>query len=131
MTAPLKKDNPSLITNLMKTVKENKDLKNSIIQCLNIHEQDSNGFYALYWAISHHNLTNVKVLLAHGCTLKVTESENALFYAIACDNLEALKFFIEKGIDKTITKTGLTDKKYTLMQYAQKLNRKAIIAYLN
>lgn len=131
MTAPLSNITEALVTDFIQTVQLNKNIDNRFIQSANIQEQDSDGFYALYWAISHHNIHNVKLLIAHGSTLKVTESKNALFYAIDCDNLDALKYFIEKGIDKNITRTSITGQCHTLLQYAQKLKRKVIIEYLN
>ncbi len=137
MTAPLRRTQiretkaiPSPLTGLIETVRINNNLEASFMYYTNINQKDSHGFTALYWAVSHHNMHNVELLMYFGATLEVTTETNALFYAIECDNLEALKYFIEKGIDKNITRTSSTGKTYTLLAHAQRLKRKVISEYL-
>lgn len=135
MTAPIKKrivqfNQPKTLTNLMRAVQLNEPLNPKIMYDSDVNQKDHFGFTALYWAISHNNLTNALILLDFGATLEVSSSQNALFYAIACDNLEIIKYFIEKGIDANITCTTPQGDHYTLVEYAKKLKRKAIIEYL-
>ena len=135
MTAPLTKkieqiNESSTLTDIMKTVQSNEPLNIKNMCGSDVNQKDHFGFTALYWAISHNNFKNVLMLLDFGATLEVSTSQNALFYAISCDNLEVLKYFIEKGIDTTITCTTQQGDSYTLLEYAKKLKRKAIVEYL-
>ena len=130
MTAPLALRNITRqeilpLTNFIQTVQLNHPLDRKLMRWANVHEYDKQGFTALYWAIYHHNCDNMHILLEYGATLKVSQSSNALFYAIDCDNLEVIKYFITQGIDKDITQDGLT-----LAQYAFKLGRISIFKYL-
>ena len=137
MTAPLtyskaQKTNvtPSPLAGFIDTVQMNQNLEASFMRYTDVNQKDSHGFTALYWAVSHHNMHNVELLMYFGATLEVSHNTNALFYAVECDNLEALKYFIEKGIDKNITRTSSTGKTYTLLAHAQRLKREAISEYL-
>lgn len=136
MTAPLtksifQKQETKICIDFLQALQRNHTLEKHLMIWANVNQKDLFGFTPLYWAITHHNMHNVKLLLAYGATLEVTSTMNALFYAIDCDNLEALKYFIERGIDKNITRTSDTGKQYTLVEYAQRLKRKVIIEYLN
>ncbi len=97
-----------LMTNFMQTVQCNMDLQPSMMGGVNVNQRDVFGFSALYWAIFHGNMHNVKVLLACGCTLEVSASMSAPFCAVFYGQLEVLHFFIERGIDTDITHNGLT-----------------------
>ena len=137
MTAPLyhatiqKIPKPSLpLVGFMQTVQLNRNLDPSFMRYTDVNQKDANGFTALYWAVLHHNMHNVKILMYFGATLEVRENTNALFYAIECDNYEAVKYFVEKGIDKNITINFGKNKTYTLLEYAEKLHRKVIAEYL-
>lgn len=135
MTAPLRKrfirkQTTQICSDFMQTVQHNYALEKHLMRWANINQKDTFGFTALYWAISHHNMYNLKLLIDNGATLEVTSSTNALFYAIDCDNLEALKYFLEKGIDKNSTRTSRTGKSFTLLEHAERLKRKVIVAYL-
>lgn len=136
MTAPLtksifQKQESKICIEFLQAVQRNHTLENDLMRWANVNKKDQFGFTPLYWAITHHNMYNVKLLLAYGATLEVTCTMNAVFYAIDCDNLEALKYFIERGIDKNITRTNDTGKEYTLAEYAKGLKRKVILEYLN
>lgn len=131
MTAPLNYSSSyineqSLITDFMQTVQLNYDLDKNLIRLADVHQRDASGFNALYWAISHNNIHNVKLLLAYGSTMEVSPTINAPFCAIACDRIEMLRFFIEKGIDINIKRRGKT-----LLEFAKSLRRLEIVAYLN
>ena len=130
MTAPL---NPiqhiakeqDLITDFMQTVQLDYALDRSLMRWADVHQKDMSGYTALYWAIYHNNMYNLKLLLDHGSTLEVSATLNALFCAVASDNVEALAYFIDKGIDIDIKKNGRT-----LLEYATGLKRTEIIEYL-
>ncbi len=131
MTAPLKLrskyiNENNLITDFMQTVQLNYNLDKTIILLADVHQRDESGFTALYWAISHNNMHNVKLLLACGATMDVSHTLNAPFCAIACDRMEMLRFFIDKGIDINIQRRGKT-----LLEFAKGLRRLKIIAYLH
>lgn len=113
------------ITDFMQTVQLNYELDEMLIRLADIHQRDGSGFTALYWAISHNNIYNVKLLLAYGATLDVSPALNAAFCAIACDRIDMLAFFINKGIDADIKSRGKT-----LLEFAQGLRRSEIVAYL-
>jgi len=135
MTAPLRKNTLPYYTNeplaeFMQTVQLNYNLQQTFMPWADVHQKDILGFTALYWAISHHNMHNLTLLMQHGSTLEVSAEKNALFYAIDCDALDALKYFIDKGIDKTISYTNPEGKSYTLLEHAKALKRKEIVEYL-
>lgn len=135
MTAPLsmkeKKEKKELLNKtFMKDIQGDVMLKKHHLPWINVNQEDNFGFTALYWAISHGNMHNLKLLIEHGATLQVTTTMNALFYAIDCDNLEVLKYFIERGIDKNMTRTSNTGQRYTLLEHATRINRKVIVEYL-
>lgn len=135
MTAPLqqsiwKKPEPKICTDFLQTVQGNYILERHLMKWADINQKDSFGFTALYWAISHHNMYNVKLLMEYGATLEVTSTMNALFYTIDCDNLEALKYFLDKGIDKGITRRNHKGQTFTLLEHAKRLKRLAILEYL-
>ena len=135
MTAPLKKNTCKIQTSevcldFMQTVQRNYTLNKRFIKYIDVNKKDVFGFTALYWAISHHNIYNLKLLIEHGATLQVTATMNALFYAIDCDNLEALRYFINRGIDKNITRVSNTGQSYTLLEHAIRIERKVIVEYL-
>jgi ankyrin repeat protein len=130
MTAPL---NPiqyiakeqDLITDFMQTAQLDHTLDRSLMRWADVHQRDTSGYTALYWAIYHRNMYNIQLLLEYGSTLEVSHTQNALFYAVACNNLEVLMYFIDKGIDINIKKNGRT-----LLEYATGLRRTEIIGYL-
>ena len=134
MTAPLihlgRKESATPLTGFIDTVQMNQNLEASFMRSIDVNQKDIHGFTALYWAVSHHNMHNIELLMYFGATLEVSTNKNALFYAIECDNFEALKYFIEKGIDKNITRTNTLGKTYNLLEYAHKLKRKVICEYL-
>ena len=135
MTAPLKKNTckrqtSEVCLDFMQTVQRNYTLNKRFIKYIDVNKKDVFGFTALYWAISHHNIYNLKLLIEHGATLQVTATMNALFYAIDCDNLEALRYFINRGIDKNITRVSNTGQSYTLLEHAIRIERKVIVEYL-
>lgn len=130
MTAPLNMIEPhtkgqDLITDFIQTVQFDHKLDRSLMRWADVHQRDTSGYTALYWAIYHRNMYNIRLLLEYGSTLEVSRTQNALFYAVACDNLEVLIYFIDKGIDKNIKKNGRT-----LLEYATGLRRTEIIEYL-
>ncbi len=130
MTAPLNYNRTyineqKLITDFMQTVQLNYDLDNILIRLADVHQKDESGFTALYWAISHNNMHNVKLLLAYGSTMDVSTTLNAPFCAIACDRIDMLRFFVDKGIDINIMRRGKT-----LLEFAKGLQRSEIINYL-
>jgi len=130
MTAPLNYrssyiNEQTLITDFMQTVQLNYDLDRNLIRLADVHQRDASGFNALYWAISHNNMHNVKLLLACGSTMDVSPTLNAPFCAIACNRIEMLSFFVNKGIDINIQRRGKT-----LLEFAKRLQRSEIIAYL-
>jgi ankyrin repeat protein len=92
---------------------------------VDVNKRDLFGFLALYWAIFHGNMHNVKLLLACGSTLDVSPNLSAPFCAVLYGQVEVLRFFIERGIDPSITQNGLT-----LLEYAARLERKEIVDYL-
>ncbi len=135
MTAPLersifKKQDSKICVNFLQTVQRDYTLEKNLMRWAHVNQKDVFGFTALYWAISHHNMHNLKLLMDHGATLEVTSAMNALFYAVDCDNLEALKYFIGKGIDKNITRKGSKGQMVTLTEHAIKLKRKVIVEFL-
>ena len=131
MTAPLNYrrsyiNEQTLITDFMQTVQLNYDLDINLIRLADIQQRDASGFNALYWAISYNNIHNVKLLLAYGSTMDVSPTLSAPFCAIACDRIEMLRFFMEKGIDINIKSRGKT-----LLAFAQGLRRMEIVLYLD
>ena len=134
MTAPLIQANRQKITEphigFMTMVKHNHNLTASRMYTVDVNKIDLDGFTPLYWAVTHHNMHNLELLMYFGATLEVSNNKNALFYAIECDNIEALKYFIEKGIEKNITRTNASGDTYTLLEYAQRLKRERITKYL-
>jgi len=130
MTAPLNYsksyiNEQNLITDFMQTVQLNYNLDTNLTRLANVHQRDASGFNALYWAISHNNIHNVKLLLAYGSTMDVSPTLNAPFCAIACNRIEMLRFFVNKGIDINIQRRGKT-----LLEFAKGLQRSEIIVYL-
>lgn len=130
MTAPLNNSSRyinenNMITDFMQTAQLNYDLDNRLIRLADVHQRDASGFSALYWAISHNNIYNVKLLLAYGSTMDVSPTLSAPFCAIVCDRMDMLKFFVEKGIDISIKRRGKT-----LLEFAKGLRRVEIVAYL-
>ena len=132
MTAPLQKTHniSSFMDGFIQTVQNNDNLDARFLKGVDVNQKDYFGFTGLYWAISHHNMHNLKLLIDHGSTLQVTSNTNALFYAIDCNNFDALKYFIDKGIDKNITRVTPAGKHYTLIEHALRLKRKVITEYL-
>jgi len=134
MTAPLIQANRQKITEphigFMTMVQHNHNLTASRMYTVDVNKIDLDGFTPLYWAVTHHNMHNLELLMYFGATLEVSNNKNALFYAIECDNIEALKYFIEKGIEKNITRTNASGDTYTLLEYAQRLKRERITKYL-
>ena len=130
MTAPLNTihnhtKEQDLITDFMQTAQLDHTLDRSLMRWADVQQRDASGYTALYWAIYHRNIYNIQLLLEYGSTLEVSPTQNALFYAVACDNLEVLIYFIDKGIDINIKKNGRT-----LLEYATGLRRMEIVEYL-
>jgi ankyrin repeat protein len=115
----------NLITDFMQTVQRDMDLQASLMGGVDVNKRDQFGFLALHWAIFHGNMHNVKLLLACGSTLDVSLNLSAPFCAVLYGQVEVLRFFIERGIDPSITQNGLT-----LLEYAARLERKEIVHYL-
>lgn len=84
-----------LITDFMQTAQLDHTLDRSLMRWANVHQRDTFGYTALYWAIYHRNMYNIRLLLEYGSPLEVSHTQNALFYAVACNNLEVLMYFIE------------------------------------
>lgn len=130
MTAPINTiqnhaKNQDLITDFMQTAQLDHTLDRSLMKWADVHQRDTSGYTALYWAIYHRNMYNIQLLLEYGSTQEVSYTQNALFYAVACDNLEVLMYFIDKGIAINIKKNGRT-----LLEYATGLRRIEIMEYL-
>lgn len=130
MTAPLNRTkflptNKGFITDFMQTAQLDHPLDRSLMIWADVHQKDSSGHTALYWAIYHNNMYNLKLLLEYGSRLEVSCTQNALFYAVACDNLNVLKYFIDKGIDINLKQNGRT-----LLECARGLRRTEITGYL-
>jgi len=128
MTAPLQKTKNSVSTiySFIQTVQNNIDLDIRFLKGVNINQKDKFGFTAMYWAVYHSNLHNIKILLQFGSKLKVSkDGMNALFCAVFYNKMEVLRFFIEKGFEPSMKYNGLT-----LIEYAQKFKRTKMVAYL-
>lgn len=130
MTAPLHfikntTRDQSLMTDFMQTAQLDHTFDRSFMRWADVQQRDSSGYTALYWSIYHRNMYNIKLLLEYGSTLEVSHTQNALFYAVACDNLEVLMYFIDKGIEVNTKKNGRT-----LFEYARGLRRTEIMEYL-
>ena len=115
----------SLMLGFMETVKLNFNLEIKYMPWANVKQTDESGYTALYWAIRHGNLHNVKVLLAYGSTLQVSPALTAPFCAVAYDQLGVLRYFLEKGLDPDIRNNG-----ETLLAFACKLGRTQICSEL-
>ena len=117
---------PVRIYDFMQTVQHNAVLNPRFMHALDIHQKDRYGNNALYWAIYHHNLHNVEILLHYGCTLEVTaEGRHAAFFAIDMNNLEILACLAEHGINM-----HTQYRQENLFEYASRIGSKEINAYL-
>lgn len=117
---------PVRIYDFMQTVQHNTLLNPRFMNAVDIHQKDRYGNTALYWAIYHHNLQNVEILLHHGCALEVTaEGRHAAFFAIDTNNLKILACLIEHGINP-----HTQYRKENVYEYAKRLGSKEINAYL-
>ena len=114
----------SLVTDFMQTVQLNYDLDYRYMRGTDVHQKDSFGNTALYWAIYHHNMHNFLLLLEYGATLDVSQRVKAPFCAVLFDNLEVLNCLIGKGIDIMMEQQG-----ETLMEYAMRLGSREVKAY--
>jgi ankyrin repeat protein len=130
MTAPLDKKYRSAkekrpVLGFIQTVKSNYRLERILMKWTDVHERDELGHTALYWAIYHNNMYNIRVLLDFGCTLDVSTSLKAPFWAIDCGHLDIVQYFLDKGIDLDIEHEGKT-----LLEYAKSVKSETIINYL-
>lgn len=112
------------ITDFMQTVQYNYNLNHVFMKSADVHKKDQFGNTALYWAIYHHNMYNVKLLLYFGCTLDVSQNLKAPFFAINCNNLEFIVYLVEKELDLFMEYEG-----ETLLQYAECYGSKEIKEY--
>ena len=114
------------IYDFMQTVQHNAALNPRFMNALDIHQKDHYGNTALYWAIYHHNLHNVEILLHYGCTLEVTaDGRHAAFFAIDANNLEILACLMEHGMN-----LHTQYRQENVHEYAKRLGSKEMIAYL-
>lgn len=109
----------------MQTVKRNCRLERTLMKWADVHARDDSGHTALYWAIYHNNMYNIRLLLDFGSTLDVGTSLKAPFWAIDCGHLDIVRYFLEKGIDSDIEHQGKT-----LLEYAKSIKSEIIIRYL-
>jgi len=109
----------------MQTVKSNYRLERTLMKWADVHMRDDLGYTALYWAIYHNNMYNIRILLDHGSTLDVGTSLKAPFWAIDCGHLDIVRFFLDKGIDSDIEHQGKT-----LLEYAKNIKSETITSYL-
>jgi hypothetical protein len=116
----------SLVTDFMQTVQLNYDLNDRYMRGTDTHQTDGLGHTALYWAIYHHNMHNVILLLEHGATLNVSDHMKAPFCAVNFDNLEVLIYLIEKGIDIMMEYQG-----ETLFAYVNRLGSREMKSYFH
>lgn len=100
--------NESLVADFLQTVQLNYDLDEHFMYGVDIHQKDAFGQSALYWAIYHHNMHNVKTLLNYGSTLDVAPGLKAPFCAVKFDNLEVISYLVDKGIDIHMRHSGET-----------------------
>lgn len=114
------------ITDLMQTVQLNYDLNYRYMRGTDIHQKDAFGNTALYWAIYHHNMHNVILLLEHGATLEVSAGLKAPFCAVNFDNIEVLSYLIDKGIDIMMEHQG-----EPLYAYANRVGSREIKSYFD
>jgi hypothetical protein len=115
---------PVRIYDFMQTVQHNTLLNPHFIRALDIHQKDRYGNTALYWAIYHHNLQNVEILLHYGCALEVTaEGRHAAFFAIDTNNLKILACLMEHGMN-----LHTQYEKENVYEYVKRLGSKEMIA---
>ncbi len=117
---------PVHIYDFMHTVQHNGPLNPAFMDSIDVHQKDRFGNTVLYWAMFHQNIQNVKILLYYGCALEVTaDGKNAAFFAIDTNNLEILAYLAEQG-----TNLNVHYKQESLLEYAKRLGRKEMNAYL-
>jgi len=117
---------PIHIYDFMQTVQHNAVLNPHFMNALDIHQKDRYGNTALYWAIYHHNLHNVEILLYYGCALEVTaDGRHAAFFAIDSNNLSILACLVEHGIN---LHTQYRQK--NVYEYTKCIGSKEMIAYV-
>lgn len=117
---------PIFVRDFMQTVQHNGALNPAFMDTIDIHQKDRYGNTALYWAIYHHNLHNVEILLHYGCTLEVTaDGRHAAFFAIDANNLEILACLMEHGMN-----LHTQYRQENVHEYAKRLGSKEMIAYL-
>lgn len=128
MTAPMPREHSkemNHVTDLLQTVQLNNNLSLIFMNHIDIHQKDRFGNTALYWAIYHHNMHNVKTLLYYGCTLDVTsDAKKAPFCAVDAHNLEALRYLVDEGMDIFMEYQG-----ESLIEYAERLGSNEIKEY--
>ncbi len=113
------------VIDFMQTVKHNYKLNSIVMNHIDIHQKDRFGYTALYWAIYHHNMHNVKLLLYYGCTLDVTnDSKKAPFCAVDANDLEVLTYLVDNGIDIFMEYQG-----ESLFEYVERLGSKEMKEY--
>lgn len=117
---------PIFVRDFMQTVQHNGALNPAFMDTIDIHQKDRYGNTALYWAMFHQNIHNVKILLYYGYALEVTaDGKNAAFFAIDTNNLEILACLIEHGIN-----LHTQYQQENVYEYAKRLGSKEMIAYL-
>ena len=113
------------MTDLIQTVQLNNNLSVMCMNNIDIQQKDRFGNTALYWAIYHHNMHNVKILLYYGCTLDVaSDAKKAPFCAIDSHNFEALRYMMDEGVDIFMEYQG-----ESLIEYAARLGSNEIKEY--
>ena len=114
------------VTDLIQTVQLNNNLSVMCMNNIDIQQKDRYGNTALYWAIYHHNMHNVKILLYYGCTFDVaSNAKKAPFCAVDSHNLEALRYMMYEGMDIFMEYQG-----ESLIEYAERLGSNEIKEYI-
>ncbi len=123
MTMPLNRNFASLI---MDMIKSDVTIEPLNLQHTDIASKDEKGRNALFFAIETKNSVNTQLLIESGIPLMVAPDKHALFHAVYCNDFEAVKFLVEKGID-----VNMRDNEYkTPLMCAVYYNRLEICNYL-
>lgn len=99
MTMPLNRNFASLV---MDMIKSDVTIQPLNLQHTDISAKDEKGRNALFFSIETKNISNTQLLVESGVPLMVSADKHALFHAIYCNDIEAVKFLIECGIDANI-----------------------------
>ncbi len=106
MTAPL---NIHIQNNLIEMVKDKLLLERITLNGVDVNRRNAEGQNALYWAIKKRSTHNANLLISFGSSLMVSNTEHALFHAIAHGHHEMVVLLIERGLDiNTIDNRGKT-----------------------